>query len=148
MLVSGAVLGGDHLVASPVAVAIAPISMSILSVAPSSFDGGHVMTSPVTDGMPQCLAVNESGAVSGGNRLVASPAGASEPPESLLCVHLPSAVAIQRVTPWAKTSCLTCLRCLGAFLGVSHPLPGTLALLLGAVFGGNRLLASPVNAAV
>ena len=89
-----------------------------------------------------CLAVRESGAVSGGDRLVASPAG--------------------------------CLRCLGAF----HPLPavigsfggrhlvvssimhhlvlfsghnvmlGTFALFLGAVFGGNRLLASPENAAV
>ena len=67
----------------------------------------------------------------------------------------PSSVSIQQVTPWAMTSCLACLRCFwGPSLAGTHTVLfsgyiviGTFALFLGAVFGGNHLLASPVDAA-
>ena len=87
------------------------------------------------------LAVKESGAVSGGNHLVASPVEVADPHESI-CVH-------------SAGGTILCLHTAGDTMGhdvvfallLGAVLSNTFALFLGAVFGGNHLLASPIDAA-
>ena len=114
---SGAVSGGNHLVASPVGAAELLLRVHSAGdiIRRVMFGSFALFLGAVFGGGYSRLAVIDSGAVFGGSHLIASPRTAT----------------LRRIILFPGHDVMIC----------------TFALLLGAVFGGDHLLASPVDAA-